>query len=120
MWSNWNREYVEADFPRLFVRFEDILFNAEQVMNSVADCAGLSVRQPYRAMLKPSKDHGDSSSLLSAMIQYGTDSGRSSGLLRNDMEYSKKALDEDLMRLFQYAPLKPTIVQTLEQNSGTS
>lgn len=114
MWSTWNREYVDADFPRLFVRFEDILFNAEQVMNIVADCAGLAVRRPYRAMLKASKDHGDSSDLLSAMIQYGTDSGRSRGLLLEDIEYGKQVLDTDLMHLFNYSPLKPTVVKTLE------
>lgn len=102
MWSQWNRAYFEADFPRLIVRFEDVLFNAERVMNSVAECAGLSVRHPYRAMLRPSKGHGDSSGLLSAMLKYGTDKGWSTGFLPADLEYSKTALDKDLMSLFHY------------------
>ena len=106
MWTRWNREYFDADLPRLFIRFEDIIFNAEEVMNSVAECAGLSVRQPYRAMLKPSKEHGESSSLLSAMVQYGTYTWRYMGMLSEDLEYSKEALDDELMRVFHYAPLK--------------
>ena len=106
MWSQWNREYLEADFPRLFVRFEDIVFNAEKVMHTVAECAGLSLRQPYRVMLKPSKQHGDSLGLLSAMIRYGTDVGRADGLLAEDLEYAQKTLDKDLMSLFHYTTPK--------------
>ena len=103
MWSRWNREYFDADFPRLFVRFEDIIYNAEQVMQSVAQCAGLSVHHPYRAMLKPSKDHGSSSSLLSAMIQYGTTEGRLDGMFTEDVTFSRKSLDNELMQLFHYS-----------------
>lgn len=115
MWSKWNREYFEADFPRLFVRFEDVIFNAEQVMSSVADCAGLLVRQPYSVMIKPSKGHGNSSGLLSAMIKYGTDAGRSNGLLSEDLEYSEKVLDKELMALFHYE--RPKLVQHAKEDN---
>lgn len=113
MWSTWNRDYFDADFPRLFVRFEDIIFNAEKVMHVVAACAGLSVNSPYRAMLEPSKDHGGSSSLLSAMIHYGTSAGRFDGMLPEDLEYAQVALDKELMQRFHY--LGPELLQ-----NGTS
>uniref|UniRef100_A0A7S3P9B3 Sulfotransferase n=1 Tax=Amphora coffeiformis TaxID=265554 RepID=A0A7S3P9B3_9STRA len=102
MWSKWNREYFDADFPRLFVRFEDMIFNAEKVMQEVANCAGLSVHQPYLGMLEPSKEHGNSSGLITAMVRYGTDVGRADGLLSEDIKYANKELDVDLMRRFQY------------------
>ena len=106
MWSEWNREYFDADFPRLFVRFEDTIFNAEKVMNIIADCAGLSVHQPYLGRLEPSKDHGNSSGLISAMVRYGTDAGRADGLLPNEITYANKQLDAELIRQFHYNKLK--------------
>ena len=112
MWSQWNREYLDADFPRLFVRFEDMLYNPESVMQQVADCSGLSVRQPYRAMLEPSKAHGKSSGLVSALTRYGTDTGRSDGMLPDDIQYSERVLDKQLMDLFHYVPLKKDNVQS--------
>jgi hypothetical protein len=31
-WSEWYRLYLEADFPRIMVRFEDMLFHAKEVI----------------------------------------------------------------------------------------
>ena len=106
MWSRWNREYFDADFPRLFVRFEDFLFNAEKVVQDVAECAGLSIHRPYLSTLEPSKPHGNSSGLIMAMVRYGTDAGRADGLMSEDIAYANKELDADLMRRFRYRMVK--------------
>ena len=31
-WSEWYRLYLDADFPRIMVRFEDMLFHAKEVI----------------------------------------------------------------------------------------
>ena len=31
LWSKWNRAYVDMETPRLIVRYEDLLFNPEEV-----------------------------------------------------------------------------------------
>lgn len=116
MWSKWNKEYFDAEFPRLFVRFEDIIFNPEEVMSAVATCAGLSVTPSYRAMLEPSKDHGSSSSLVSAMIRYSNVESFDL-MLAQDIEYAQEELDDELMRQFHYVGAMPHRRQSLEETS---
>jgi hypothetical protein len=33
-WSEWYGEYMDADFPRIMVRFEDLLFYGKEVTES--------------------------------------------------------------------------------------
>ena len=40
-WSDWIRNYYDSDEPRLFVRFEDLLFHGEDMMYKIAECVGL-------------------------------------------------------------------------------
>jgi hypothetical protein len=39
-WSEWYRQYLDADFPRLIVRFEDLLFHPKEMIDIVCQCAG--------------------------------------------------------------------------------
>lgn len=39
-WSEWYREYLDADFPRLMVRFEDLIFHAPAVLEKIRECVG--------------------------------------------------------------------------------
>lgn len=40
MWSTWYSEYHAANFPRLMVRFEDILLHPKEVVEQVRECVG--------------------------------------------------------------------------------
>ena len=40
MWNDWYGEYYQADYPRLIVRFEDLLANASIVLEHIQQCAG--------------------------------------------------------------------------------
>ena len=40
MWREWNQAYVDVDFPRLMVRYEDLLFNSQETTKEVCECAG--------------------------------------------------------------------------------
>jgi hypothetical protein len=40
VWSEWYREYLDADFPRLIVRFEDLIFHAPAVLEQIRECVG--------------------------------------------------------------------------------
>ena len=50
LWSRWHGEYYEAKWPRLLVRFEDLLFEPRAVAGAVCDCLGgaLCGNQPVR------------------------------------------------------------------------
>ena len=39
-WTEWNRAYLEASFPRLVVRYEDLLFSPYEVARAVCGCLG--------------------------------------------------------------------------------
>jgi hypothetical protein len=46
VWSSWYREYYQAEFPRLIIRFEDLLFHTETVLDQVRECVGAEWTHP--------------------------------------------------------------------------
>ena len=50
LWWRWHGEYYQAAWPRLLVRFEDLLFEPRAVAGAVCDCLGgaLCGNQPVR------------------------------------------------------------------------
>jgi hypothetical protein len=131
MWTEWHRQYLNADFPRLLIRFEDFLFHREHVMAKIHECAGIhssndnngsgrrpgdgeddsnSIKLPpvVKYRLSEGKSHGRSSDLLTALTKYGASKGRYAGMATDDLQYAAKALDPQLLQLFHYPPV-PTV-----------
>jgi hypothetical protein len=44
LWSEWYHQYLNADYPRLMVRFEDLQFHAKEMIDLVCQCAGAEAR----------------------------------------------------------------------------
>lgn len=103
MWSQWNLQYFLADFPRLIIRFEDMLFRQEEVTRIIGDCVGLPVRNPFKYRTSVAKYHGVPSDYLMALEKYSTHKGRHRGLNEYDRKYAQKALNQTLMETFGYA-----------------
>jgi hypothetical protein len=112
MWSAWNGQYVDATFPRLIIRFEDMIFHTEKVVQSISQCSGWSQRDVFKYAVEPSKIHGWSTDFLGALMKTGTAKGRYANLTLPDFEYSRRAFNQTLMDLFQYVygpgPIAPT------------
>lgn len=115
MWSVWYREYVDdADLPRIMVRFEDLLFHTEVVIDAIRQCVGATWvdEEQFHYSAAPAKTHPyfskfkAPSSLISAMIKYGQDddsgSARTGSMTEADLKYAENSLDTDLMDLFHY------------------
>lgn len=108
-WNDWYKAYVEAPFPRLIVRFEDVVFHPKQITKTVCECAGgiLDPSRPFRYIVDSAKKgaaHGtEKTSYVDALIKYGTEEGRYKGFEPEDLEYAREQLDPDLMRLFGYS-----------------
>lgn len=102
LWSSWTREYFDADFPRLIIRFEDQLFHGEKVMKLISECSGLPMKEPFTYMFNKSKVHGNPESFISAMSKYSSLKGRQTTMVPDDLNYAKTALDPELMRIFRY------------------
>ena len=111
LWSSWHREYYDSDMPRLMVRFEDMLFHTEQVVEEIRDCVGAEWRHPeFQFQAAPAKTHPyfakykPPSSLVSAMIKYGWDirARRVGTMTAADREFARQHLDADLLEQFHY------------------
>ncbi|GKZ00372.1 hypothetical protein MPSEU_000990200 [Mayamaea pseudoterrestris] len=104
MWSNWNQQYVEADFPRLVVRYEDTLYHSEQVFRAIAECAGIPLKhdtfRPFA--LRASSKKNTSNDLVSALAKNGVNHDRFSRMTTNDIAFAKEHLDPELLLLFHY------------------
>jgi hypothetical protein len=120
MWTTWNQQFIQADYPRLFIRFEDNLFHAEKVMEKIAECIGQTPKtQPYQYTLERAKNHGRSSNFLAALGKYGKATGRENGLLAGDLKYAETALDPELLRIFHYS-IPPTTSSTPRERTHTT
>lgn len=108
MWNDWYNEYLGVDFPRIIVRMEDLIFHGKQVTETLCKCGGGSPRQPQfqhisqSAKLGTAQHGSDKTSLVEAMIRYGTDEHRLNGMTSKDLEVTRDILDERLMKLFDY------------------
>jgi len=106
MWSSFNTDYLNADFPRLIIRMEDTIFYPRQVLELVANCSGMPLRQPFEYSAHRGKRESDTD-LVTAMMKYGNDAGRVySNLTREEKRYLQTALDPQLMQLLHYRPLQ--------------
>jgi hypothetical protein len=105
-WSDWYNQYVQADYPRLIIRFEDIIFHAREVITIVCECAGAVPKQDTFSYVvdagKWGSAHKGSSNMISAMIKYGTDKKRFASLTDKDLRYAAEHLDPELLGRFHY------------------
>jgi hypothetical protein len=108
MWNDWYNHYFEQSFPRVFVRFEDLIFFGKNVTQTLCKCGGGVPRRPTFVHVKSSAKlgtaaHGaNKTGLLDALIQFGSDEGRITGMTETDLKWARKLLDPRLMEMFAY------------------
>ena len=103
LWSDWYQYYFKATYPRLMVRFEDMILHAPTIMKIIADCAGTTVPDEFTFQAKSSKNHGSGANFLKVVEKTGDLALRVAKMSREDLVYAEKHLDPDLMRVFQYS-----------------
>lgn len=103
LWSKWNRLYYDAAYPRLIIRFEDTLFHAEKVVQSISECTGLPLRNArFQYHVEASKKLRSCNDFTSAVAKYGKLDGRHAGLRPLDKQYLQTALDSEILEVFGY------------------
>ncbi|EEC45174.1 predicted protein [Phaeodactylum tricornutum CCAP 1055/1] len=106
-WSDWYQQYLQAEYPRLLIRFEDLIFHQKSLLSIVCACAGAIPKQDTFSYVvdagKWGSAHKGSSNMISAMVKYGSNKKRLSGLTNEDLSYAQEHLSAHLMTLFQYA-----------------
>ena len=118
-WSKWHWEYLEADYPRLIVRFEDLQFHPRELVDVICQCAGGVARNDAGAftyVVDSAKSFGpghgpqkaEKTNMITGMIKYGTGANRRNKLSKEDLDYAAQHFDPELMSLFEYT-LPPPI-----------
>lgn len=108
-WNVWYHEWYDATFPRVMIRFEDLLFHAEETVAKVCTCWGGTMRRDFRYVKNSAKGqqgpHAGSAGFLASLITYGNSTLRNHGILtdKRDVKYARENLDEELMTEFGYA-----------------
>jgi hypothetical protein len=108
-WMQWYKEYLEADYPRLLVRFEDLQFHAKELIDIICQCANGVPRKDdgiFRYVVDSAKwgpAHNDrSTNMVTAMIKYGSDRDRFKGMTEEDKIVASSVLTPEVMDLFGY------------------
>ena len=109
MWSTWNTQYLEADYPRLIIRFEDTIYRLEDVVEKVRECVGLNkTGEPFRYQISSAKPHGAPTDYVKGLRKFVSTTGRHRGMNEYDRQYAREVLNPELLRIFNYkqAPLE--------------
>jgi hypothetical protein len=108
-YSDFYGDYVKATFPRVIVRFEDLIFFPKQVVSKICKCAGGELEDgPFTYIVESAKKgsaHGKRSQrtgYVDAIIKYGRRQARWLNMTAHDLEYTKRNLDPNIMTTFHY------------------
>ena len=107
-WTKYYQEYIDADYPRLIVRFEDIHFHTKELIDTICQCAGGIARDPdghFTYILDSAKSggtHTSKTNMVTAMIKYGNGKNRLKGMNQEEIEFAASVFTSKLMNLFQY------------------
>lgn len=104
LWNDWYSAYNDAtDYPRLMVRFEDLLFRPESVIGDVCKCAGGNLKGKFQVIQNSAKPkHAGSSDLETAVRRYGDKQKRIEKFTQRDIDAARTFLNVDLMNKFGY------------------
>mmetsp|Transcript_1945 Transcript_1945/g.2755 ORF Transcript_1945/g.2755 Transcript_1945/m.2755 type:complete len:394 (+) Transcript_1945:186-1367(+) len=106
LWNDYNRLYADASFPRLIVRYEDLVFHHDYVVSKVCECAGGSLRPAMKILKNNAKGiqqaHASANDLKSAIMRYGSIEKRGEGFSDRDLSFAESKISKELMDLFGY------------------
>jgi hypothetical protein len=109
LWNDWYRYYFDTKlYPRIMVRFEDLIFHAKNMTYQICSCAGGKIRtdRPFQYIVDSAKDgpgHGSvRTGMAAAWIKYGKPLKAMAGYSKEDWEAARQFLDKDLMETFKY------------------
>ena len=109
MWNKFHSDYFNADFPRLMVRYEDLLLHTDEVLPQICECVGgtlLDSEKGVQLQAHSSKDpkiFGKTSGLISTLKKYGDHAKRTQHFSKGDMIFADQNLSKDLMDAFHYS-----------------
>ena len=94
---------TNVNVPTIVVRFEDVLFHPDQIINRVCNCVGGYARQNETVMRQSaSKMHGDSRNRSEAERTYADKMYRYENYGLKDIEFIKENVNDTILKVFGY------------------
>ena len=91
------------DIPHLVIRYEDILFQPERLINRLCKCVNGFVREGGPIIQESAaKAHGDARGRKHALQTYGNPKYRYDGYSEKDIEFMRDNLNQTLLDFFSY------------------
>ncbi len=114
LWNDWYGAYWNDPGPRLFVRYEDMLFRPYETTSKLCTCIGgnFTYQGTFKYVKRSAKgergSHQGSSDLISALLRYSNSTERIHGFSTEDMKVAAAGLNKVLLDTFHYPmPLNP-------------
>lgn len=109
LWNTYYGDWLKTDFPKIVIRFEDLLVHAETVVEKLCTCAGGTLKPgPFKYEQESVKEkqglkvHAGSNGLIQSIQKYGSIGRRVKMYTPQDLDFAKNELDKDLMKMFRY------------------
>jgi len=106
LWNEWYADWVDVKFPRIIIRYEDLLFHPETVLEKICTCAGGLMNDKFTFVGKSAKEGGShlgSSGLVKALTTYASSTMRLQPFEDPDIEYALSNIRTDIMDDFHYS-----------------
>jgi len=114
-YSEWYNDYLKADYPRIMVRFEDLLFYGKDVTRAMCRCGGgipvpdngrsgdfMHVSESAKKGLAAHGSIKMRTNLVGALIKYGSSEHRTDSMTEDDLIAARRHFDPELMDTFGY------------------
>lgn len=105
MWKEWYQEYFDAEYPRLMIRLEDLVFHPYELLSSVCKCVDGEMvdREDFSLVGESSKNHGDIQGTgLRSAFSLHLYSNRTAGMSNEDIAYAENTLKDSLTSTLGY------------------
>jgi hypothetical protein len=103
LYNDWYLQYfINATYPRLIVRFEDMLLHAPTILQVIGRCVGVDASSTFKFQVNSAKQHGSHTDFMSALLKSGNRDARVRNMTSEDIQFAVQNLDPYLMETMQY------------------
>ena len=107
-WKEWNDKYYKAKYPRIMIRYEDLLFHLDETITKVCTCAGGTMKGTPKLPEKSAKSYRGNkhkgNGLVAAIAKAANMNLRLSKMTSEDIAYADKVLQStELLDVFGYS-----------------
>ena len=97
-WKDWYEPYYYADYPRIIIRYEDLIFHLQYVLSQICQCAGGSIVGKPRIPQHSAKGYQgveyQGNGLVKAIASIANVTRRINHMTQNDLSFADALLEK--------------------------